>query len=62
MEPTTLRVISSCRPDYEHVLRSSVRHTLGLIDDEELAGTWRKDIPIHRTYFHEIALERRARR
>lgn len=26
-----------------------------LIDDEEQAGTYRKDIPIHRTYFHEIA-------
>ncbi len=26
-----------------------------LIDKEELAGTYRKDIPIHRTYFHEIA-------
>lgn len=26
-----------------------------LIDSEEQAGTYRKDIPIHRTYFHEIA-------
>ena len=26
-----------------------------LVDDEEEAGTYRKDIPIHRTYFHEIA-------
>jgi len=26
-----------------------------LIDDPEVAGTYRKDIPIHRTYFHEIA-------
>jgi peroxiredoxin len=31
------RVISSCKSDYEHVLRSYVRHTLGLIDDGELA-------------------------
>ncbi len=26
-----------------------------LIDDPEVAGNYRKDIPIHRTYFHEIA-------
>jgi Fic family protein len=26
-----------------------------LVDDPEVAGTYRKDIPIHRTYFHEIA-------
>ncbi len=26
-----------------------------LVNDPELAGTYRKDIPIHRTYFHEIA-------
>ncbi|MBC7792838.1 MAG: Fic family protein [Clostridia bacterium] len=29
-------------------------HTL-LVNDEELSGVYRKDIPIHRTYFHEIA-------
>ncbi len=26
-----------------------------LLNDPEAAGTYRKDIPIHRTYFHEIA-------
>lgn len=26
-----------------------------LLDKEELAGTYRQDVPIHRTYFHEIA-------
>ena len=26
-----------------------------LLDDPEKSGTYRKDIPIHRTYFHEIA-------
>lgn len=26
-----------------------------LVGDPELAGVYRKDIPIHRTYFHEIA-------
>ncbi len=26
-----------------------------LVNDPEIAGTYRKDIPIHRTYFHEIA-------
>ncbi len=26
-----------------------------LVSDPEVAGTYRKDIPIHRTYFHEIA-------
>jgi Fic family protein len=26
-----------------------------LVHEPEDAGTWRKDIPIHRTYFHEIA-------
>ncbi len=26
-----------------------------LVEDPEDAGVWRKDIPIHRTYFHEIA-------
>lgn len=26
-----------------------------LVQDPEEAGVWRKDIPIHRTYFHEIA-------
>jgi Fic family protein len=29
-------------------------HTL-LVDEPEMAGVYRKDIPIHRTYFHEIA-------
>lgn len=26
-----------------------------LVNDPEMAGVYRKDIPIHRTYFHEIA-------
>jgi Fic family protein len=26
-----------------------------LVNDPEVAGTYRRDIPIHRTYFHEIA-------
>jgi len=27
-----------------------------LVDNAAAAGTWRKDIPIHRTYFHEIVV------
>lgn len=27
-----------------------------LVDNAQTAGTWRKDIPIHRTYFHEIVV------
>lgn len=33
------RVISSCKSDYEHVLRSYILHTLGKLDDAELAST-----------------------
>lgn len=27
-----------------------------LVDNAQVAGMWRKDIPIHRTYFHEIVV------
>lgn len=33
-------------------------HSL-LVDNPQTAGVWRKDIPIHRTYFHEIVVPSR---
>ena len=30
-----------------------------LVDNEAQAGAWRRDIPIHRTYFHEIVVPQR---
>jgi tetratricopeptide (TPR) repeat protein len=53
-------VISSCRSDYEHVLRSYAQHTLGVIDDDQLqreleTESFRRDRPADRIARHRAA-------
>jgi tetratricopeptide (TPR) repeat protein len=56
-EGRLVRVISSYKSDYEHVLGSYVRHALGLIDDDEL-----EEELTTRTYQRNRASDRIARR
>jgi tetratricopeptide (TPR) repeat protein len=55
-------VISSYKSDYEHVLASYARHTLGLIDDDQLqreleTESFRRDRPADRIARHRAAAQ-----